>query len=155
MRQRHADTAEWVKYASKPYYLNDKSGDYHYGKDIRIFSMGNWFREIFDIHIRLCEDWQIRHEKPLWRVDLLDSILTLCREGIAPFSQALIGAKRIRRAAAFSSFFVNFSACVGVVLTASLSSAGALGAMCAWHLSLFLLLWLVPVLLISLWTTQY
>lgn len=76
-------------------------------------------------------------------------------EGIAPFSQALIGAKRIRRAAAFSSFFVNFSACVGVVLTASLSSAGALGAMCAWHLSLFLLLWLVPVLLISLWTTQY
>lgn len=26
------------------------------------------------------------------------------REGIAPFSQALIGAKRIRRAAAFSSF---------------------------------------------------
>lgn len=77
------------------------------------------------------------------------------REGIAPFSQALIGAKRIRRAAAFSSFFVNFSACVGVVLTASLSSAGALGAMCAWHLSLFLLLWLVPVLLISLWTTQY
>lgn len=83
MRQRHADTAEWVKYASKPYYLNDKSGDYHYGKDIRIFSMGNWFREIFDIHIRLCEDWQLRHEKPLWKADLLDSILTLCREGIA------------------------------------------------------------------------
>lgn len=83
MRRRHADTDEWVKYASKPYYLNDKSGDYHYGKDIRIFSMGNWFREIFDIHIRLCEDWQMRHETPLWRVDLLDSILTLCREGIA------------------------------------------------------------------------
>lgn len=83
MRQRHADTDEWVKYASKPYYLNDKSGDYHYGKDIRIFSMGAWFREIFDIHIRLCEDWQLRHEKPLWKADLLDSILTLCREGIA------------------------------------------------------------------------
>ena len=83
MRQRHVDTSEWVKYASKPYYLNDKSGDYHYGKDIRIFSMGNWFREIFDIHIRLCEDWQLRHEKPLWKADLLDSILTLCREGIA------------------------------------------------------------------------
>ncbi len=83
MRQRHVDTSEWVKYASKPYYLNDKSGDYHYGKDIRIFSMGAWFREIFDIHIRLCEDWQLRHEKPLWKADLLDSILTLCREGIA------------------------------------------------------------------------
>jgi ABC-type multidrug transport system fused ATPase/permease subunit len=83
MRQRHKDTAEWVKYASKPYYLNDKSGDYHYGKDIRMFSMGNWFHEIFDINIRLCEDWQLRHERPLWWVDLLDSIFTLCREGIA------------------------------------------------------------------------
>ena len=83
MRQCHADTDEWVKYASKPYYLNDKSGDYHYGKDIRIFSMGAWFREIFDIQIRLCEDWQLRHEKPLWKADLLDSLLTLCREGIA------------------------------------------------------------------------
>lgn len=82
-------------------------------------------------------------------------LAVLCREGLAPFSQAILGSKRIRRAALFSSAFVNISACVGVVLTATLSSAGALGAMCAWHLSLFLLLWLVPVLLISLWTTQY
>ena len=50
---------------------------------------------------------------------------------------------------------MRLSSCVGVFLTATLSSAGALGAMCAWHLSLFLLLWLVPVLLISLWTAQY
>lgn len=82
-------------------------------------------------------------------------LAVLCREGLAPFSQALIGSKRIRRAAGFSSFFVRLSSCVGVFLTATLSSAGALGAMCAWHLSLFLLLWLVPVLLISLWTAQY
>lgn len=82
-------------------------------------------------------------------------LAVLCREGLAPFSQALIGSKRVRRAAQFSSFFVCLSSCVGVFLTATLSSAGALGAMCAWHLSLFLLLWLVPVLLISLWTAQY
>lgn len=82
-RQRHGDMDEWVGYISKPYYLNDKSGDYRYGKDIRLFAMGAWFREIFEASIRLCEDWQRRHEKPLWRVDLLDSILTLCREGVA------------------------------------------------------------------------
>ena len=79
----------------------------------------------------------------------------LCREGVAPFAQALVAAKRIRRAAAFSRVFVNVSACLGVVLTATLSSAGALTAMSPWNLSLFLLLWFVPVLLISLWTTQY
>ncbi|HIY07643.1 MAG TPA: hypothetical protein H9844_11265 [Candidatus Evtepia faecigallinarum] len=82
-------------------------------------------------------------------------LAVLCREGVAPFSQAIIAAKRIRRAAAFSSVFVRVGACVGIVLTAALSSAGALGAMSAWNLSLFLLLWFVPVLLISLWTVQY
>ena len=83
LEKRHEAQKEWVKYASKPFYLNDKSGDYHYGKDIRIFSMRAWFQEIFSVNIRLCEDWQLRHEKPLWLVDILDNVLTLCREGIA------------------------------------------------------------------------
>lgn len=83
LTRRHAATSEWVKYASKPYYLNDKASDYHYGKDIRLFSIGTWFREIFDINIRLCDDWQNRQEKPLWKADLLDGFLTLCREGVA------------------------------------------------------------------------
>lgn len=82
-------------------------------------------------------------------------VAVLCREGMAPFTLALIAAKRVRRAAGLSSFFVRLSACVGVILTATLSSAGALGAMSAWHMSLFLLLWFVPVLLLSLWTEQY
>lgn len=82
-------------------------------------------------------------------------VAVLCREGMAPFTLALIAAKRVRRAAGLSSFFVRLSACVGVILTAMLSSAGALGAMSAWHMALFLLLWFVPVLLLSLWTEQY
>ena len=82
-------------------------------------------------------------------------VAILCREGMAPFTLALIAAKRVRRAAGLSSFFVRLSACVGVILTATLSSAGALGAMSAWHMALFLLLWFVPVLLLSLWIEQY
>lgn len=82
-------------------------------------------------------------------------VAVLCREGMAPFTLALIAAKRVRRAAGLSSFFVRLSACVGVILTATLSSAGALGAMSAWHMALFLLLWFVPVLLLSLWAEQY
>ena len=82
-------------------------------------------------------------------------VAVLCREGMAPFTLALIAAKRVRRAAGLSSFFVRLSACVGVILTATLSSAGALGAMSAWHMALFLLLWFVPVLLLSLRTEQY
>lgn len=82
-------------------------------------------------------------------------VAVLTREGLAPFAQAVAGAKRIRRAHRLAGWFVNISAVVGVLLTASLSSAGALSSMCAWNLSLFLLLWLVPVLLISLWTARY
>ncbi len=81
-------------------------------------------------------------------------VALLCREGFSPFCGALIAGKRIYKAARWNSLFVNISACVGVVLTTSLSSAGALGAMSAWNLSLYLLLWLAPVLLLSLWTTQ-
>ena len=82
-------------------------------------------------------------------------VAVLCREGVAPFSQALVASQRIRRAAAFSQWFVHIGACVGVVITAALSSAGALTAMSPLNLSLFLLLWFVPVLMLSLWTTQY
>ena len=82
-------------------------------------------------------------------------VAVLCKEGLAPFAQAVAGAKRIRRAHRLAGWFVNISAVVGVFLTATLSSAGALSSMCAWNLSLFLLLWLVPVLLISLWTARY
>lgn len=82
-------------------------------------------------------------------------VAVLCREGLPPLADALIGARRIRRSGRLASVFVNVSACIGVFLTATLSSAGALSSMCAWNLSLFLLLWFLPVLLISLWTTQY
>ncbi|MBR2490840.1 MAG: hypothetical protein IKB65_05085 [Ruminiclostridium sp.] len=82
-------------------------------------------------------------------------VAILCKEGLAPFAQAVAGAKRIRRAHRLAAWMVNVSAVVGVFLTATLSSAGALSSMCAWNLSLFLILWLVPVLLISLWTARY
>ncbi|MBR5534779.1 MAG: hypothetical protein IKU62_08035 [Ruminiclostridium sp.] len=82
-------------------------------------------------------------------------VAVLTKEGLAPFAQAVAGAKRIRRAHRLATWMVNVSAVVGVFLTATLSSAAALSSMCAWNLSLFLLLWLVPVVLISLWTARY
>ena len=82
-------------------------------------------------------------------------VAVLTREGLLSFSQTVIAAKRLRRTAGLNSFFVRAGAIIGVILTASLSSAGALGAMCAWNLSVYLLLWLVPVVLLSLWSTRF
>ena len=84
-----------------------------------------------------------------------DIVAVLSQEGIAPYAQALLGTKRLRRAGRFSGLLTRASACIGVFLAAVLSSAGAMGAMCALSLSLYLLLWLVPVLFLSLWVQQY
>ena len=81
-------------------------------------------------------------------------VAVLTREGLLSFSRTVIAAKRLRRAAGLNSFFVRAGAVIGVILTASLSSAGAQGAMCAWNLSVYLLLWLVPVVLLSLWAAR-
>jgi hypothetical protein len=79
----------------------------------------------------------------------------LCREGLAPYSQAVIGSKRLRWTTRFSSLLSMVGACLGVFLTATLSSSAAMGAMCAWSLSAFLLLWLVPVVVLGVWSSRY
>ena len=70
-------------------------------------------------------------------------------------AHALLSARRSGLAQNVSSIVVCLSACVGVVLTAALSSAGAVASLTAWTLSLYLLLWLTPVVLLSLWVCQY
>lgn len=82
-------------------------------------------------------------------------VAVLCREGLPPLAHALISARRTGLAQNISSIMVCVSACVGVVLTAALSSAGAVASLTAWTLSLYLLLWMTPVLLLSLWVCQY
>lgn len=82
-------------------------------------------------------------------------VAVLCREGLPPFSDALISARRIRRAHGLNTILVCVSACVGVFLTATLSSGAATAALTAWTLSMYLLLWFVPVLMLSLWVKQY
>ena len=78
----------------------------------------------------------------------------LTREGILSYTAALTAARRVRRASLLNSWFVRIGAVVGVFLAATLSSSGATGAMCAWNLAIFLLLWLVPVVLLSFWASR-
>lgn len=82
-------------------------------------------------------------------------VAVLCREGLPPLAHALLSARRSGLAQNVSSIMVCCSACIGVVLTAALSSAGAVASLTAWTLSLYLLLWLTPVVLLSLWVCQY
>ena len=58
-------------------------------------------------------------------------VAVLTREGLAPYATAVIAAKRVYRAARWNGLFANVSACVGVFLTACLSSAGRTPLPCA------------------------
>ena len=78
----------------------------------------------------------------------------ITREGLLSYTAALTAARRVRRASILNSWFVRLGAVIGVFLAATLSSSGATGAMCAWNLALFLLLWLVPVILLSFWASR-
>ncbi len=67
----------------KMYYVQEKSQDRYLAKDVRIFGMGNWLRELLDGHLRLFEDFCKRREKKYLLADAIDVMLALLRNGIA------------------------------------------------------------------------
>ena len=67
----------------KMYYVQEKSQDRYLAKDVRIFGMGNWLRELLDGHLRLFEDFCKRREKKYLLADAVDVTLALLRNGIA------------------------------------------------------------------------
>jgi hypothetical protein len=82
-------------------------------------------------------------------------LAVLCREGLTPLAIAAAGAQRLQTAVHFCSVFTCLGAIVGVLLAFYLSVAGALSALSAVSLTIFLLLWFLPTLLISGWVNQF
>lgn len=87
------------------------------------------------------------HEKTLSAV--------LCREGLGPYADAVVGGRRLLTAVRMGLFFDLLSAGAGVVLSFYLCLSGAYAALSAGALLVFLLLWLVPTALIAGWVNRY
>ncbi len=85
------------------------------------------------------------------------AILTavLCREGVGPYSEAVVGAARLRRAVRVSAALAGLGAAVGVVLGFYLTFMGAYASLSPANLLIFLVMWLVPTPLISGWVNKY
>lgn len=81
-------------------------------------------------------------------------LAVLNRQGLAALSTAAVGAQRLHKAVKRCASFTCVGAAVGVLLTFYLSVAGALSGLSAVSLTLFLLLWFVPVVLMSSWVNQ-
>lgn len=81
-------------------------------------------------------------------------LAVLNRQGLAALSTAAVGAQRLHKAVKRCASFTCVGAAVGVLLTFYLSVAGAFSGLSAVSLTLFLLLWFVPVVLMSSWVNQ-
>lgn len=79
----------------------------------------------------------------------------LCREGLGPYAEAVVGGKRLVSAAIFGGAFALLGALAGIALAVYLVSAGAFASLSAGTMLVYLLLWLVPGALISSWTCRY
>ena len=82
-------------------------------------------------------------------------IALLCREGLTAFSDAVVGAKRLRSSTILSVIFAVLSSVIGVTLTFYLTTVGAYTTLTPTVFLVFMALWMVPELLIANWVNQF
>lgn len=79
----------------------------------------------------------------------------LCREGLGPYAETVVGGRRLARATRMGVFFSLLGSAVGMALAFYLTASAAFAALSAGALLAFLLLWMVPAVLISGWANRY
>lgn len=90
---------------------------------------------------------RLEHERTLTAV--------LCREGLGPYADAVVGSKRLLGATRAGLAFDLLGAAVGLVMAFYLCLSQAYASLSAGTMLAFLLLWLVPTVLISGWVNRY
>lgn len=79
----------------------------------------------------------------------------LCREGLYPLSEAVVGGQRLRRATRLSTILTCIGSALGVLLSYYLTVHLAFLSLSPASLLIYLLMWLVPTHLISGWVDKY
>lgn len=85
--------------------------------------------------------------------DTLSAVL--CREGLAPYAEAAVGARRLRTAVRLSASLACLSSGIGILLAFYLTFVAAYASLTPLHLLVFVLVWLAPAALISGWVNRY
>lgn len=96
---------------------------------------------------RALSDAKQSHNLPL--------VCVLCREGIGPLSETVVGARRLYLATRINSILAVTGSVIGVLLAFYLAAQAAFASLSVFNLLVFLLMWLVPTLLISGWVNRY
>lgn len=101
-------------------YLTEKSEDYRLAKDIRIFGMEGWLRDVIAKTQRLYGDFCTRREKNFLLADAIDAALSLLRNGVAYYLLISLALSHSLSASAFLLYFTavgGFTTWVTGILT--------------------------------------
>lgn len=79
----------------------------------------------------------------------------LCRQGLSPYSEVVVGAGRLRKAVQSSAALTSLGAFIGVLLAFYITFSGSYASLSPFNLLVFLTMWLVPTWLISGWVNRY
>lgn len=79
----------------------------------------------------------------------------LCREGLLPFAESIVAAKRLGRAARLGAVLCCMGSTLGLLLTTYLTSVGAYTSLSPLNLLVYMLTWLAPVWFLSGWTHRF
>lgn len=79
--------------------------------------------------------------------DVLTALL--CREGLLPYAESIVAARRLRRCTRMGAGVCCLSGVIGLLLTYYLTSIDAFSSLSPLNLLIYMLLWLLPVHLIS------
>ena len=79
----------------------------------------------------------------------------LCREGLAPFAESVVGARRLRRATRVGAVVSCIGSALGVLLSYYLTSVDAYASISALNLVIYLIMWLLPVWFLTDWAPRY
>ena len=79
----------------------------------------------------------------------------LCREGLLPYADAVVGAKRLRWCARFGAVLTCVGSALGILLAYYLTAVDAYGSLSPLNLLVFLLFWVAPVWFLTSWVPRY
>ena len=77
-----ANNEEKVSYGQRMQYITEVSGDMLSAKDIRLYNMAEWMNQIYQANMGGLVRWYKRYTAKLFGVSVVDSGLSLVREGI-------------------------------------------------------------------------
>lgn len=85
--------------------------------------------------------------------DVLTAVL--CREGLGPFADAVVGARRLRRSARVGAVISCVGSLLGILLSYYLTSVDAYVSLSAVNLLIYLVMWWMPVWFLTSWAPRY